>query len=137
MKGSTLQTFFNKKNSQNLIKVVYSADWHPQNHISFYSNWEMRCVKEFEQVKRILTTKKAFNEDEKNEPECQTLVFRDLDPEWRENHPGEINMFDQVSPSNIKQYYQHQESKVCINIACNQYSKSINIACFKHAPSLQ
>jgi len=43
-------------------QVVYSADWHPQNHISFYSNWEMR----------------------------------DLDPEWRENHPGEINMFDQV-----------------------------------------
>merc|ERR1712107_845254 len=43
-------------------QVVYSADWHPQNHISFFSN----------------------------------LGMRELDPEWRENHPGEINMFDQV-----------------------------------------
>jgi len=43
-------------------QVVFSADWHPQNHISFFSNWETR----------------------------------DLDSEWRQNHPGEINMFDQV-----------------------------------------
>jgi len=43
-------------------QVVYPADWHPQNHISFFSNWQAR----------------------------------DLDPEWRQNNPGEINMFDQV-----------------------------------------
>lgn len=43
-------------------QVVYSADWHPQNHISFFSNLQSRA----------------------------------LDPEWRESHPGEIKMFDQV-----------------------------------------
>jgi len=43
-------------------QVVYSADWHPQNHISFFSNWQTR----------------------------------DLDPDWRQSNPGDINMFDQV-----------------------------------------
>merc|ERR1712165_506354 len=43
-------------------QVVYSADWHPTNHISFYSNWQER----------------------------------DLDPEWRESHPGNISLFDEV-----------------------------------------
>merc|ERR1719187_631210 len=43
-------------------KVVFSQDWHPTDHISFFSN----------------------------------LYLRDLDPAWREKHPGPIHMFDTV-----------------------------------------
>eukprot|EP00088_Acartia_fossae_P027771 TRINITY_DN28511_c0_g1_i1.p1 TRINITY_DN28511_c0_g1~~TRINITY_DN28511_c0_g1_i1.p1 ORF type:complete len:322 (-),score=37.07 TRINITY_DN28511_c0_g1_i1:170-1135(-) len=73
---------------QNFTKVFFSKDWHPSNHISFFSNLELR----------------------------------DLDPEWREKHPGNISMFDEVVFARDPPY-----SQVLWPDHCIQESEGANI----------
>jgi len=74
-------------------QVVFSKDWHPQNHISFFSNWETR----------------------------------DLDPEWRQNHPGEINMFDQVVFATSLPERPHPYNQTLWPDHCKQQSKGAEL----------
>ena len=36
------------------VQVVYSADWHPTNHISFYSNWQERWSTKYKKHLKLI-----------------------------------------------------------------------------------